>query len=168
MKKITCISVALCCATFSVQAQAESVEATTTVTAAAPVTRNLPVSTLLKIVPLEEISSKHVEVGQQVNFVTVGDVTENGIVVIPRGSAIGGTISFKTGKAIGGKSGKFEVSFDTVNVRGQNYRLRGTHRQEGKGNTVAAVFGSMLVSGRSAVMLPGQEVNAFTAEQIPY
>jgi len=30
------------------------------------------------------------------------------------------------------------------------------------------VFGSMLVSGRSAVMQPGDFANAFTAEAIPY
>jgi hypothetical protein len=42
------------------------------------------------------------------------------------------------------------------------------HRQEGKGNTVAAVLATWIVSGRSAVMLPGQLVNAFTAEPISY
>lgn len=99
---------------------------------------------------------------------TVGDVAEQGTVVIPRGSPVRGEVSFKTGKAIGGKSGKFEVSFRSVQVRGVEYALTGTHRQEGKGNTVAAVFGSMLVSGRSAVMTPGMEARAFTAVPIPY
>lgn len=165
MKKAVYFSLALCCAVASgpVQAQGEAAQVSR-----APVARNLPASTVIKIVPVEEISSKRIEVGQQVHFVTVGDVTENGEVAIPRGSTVTGTVTYKTGKAIGGKSGKFELSFDTVSVRGQNYRLRGTHRQEGKGNTVAAVFASVLISGRSAVMLPGQEVNAFTAEQIPY
>ena len=137
--------------------------------APAPViSRALPAATLLTVAPLEEISSKRIKEGQKVHFVTVGDVVDNGFVVIPRGSAVEGTISWKTGRAVGGKSGKFDVTFDTVSVRGQSYRLRGSHRQEGKGNTVAAVFASLVVSGRSAVMLPGQQVNAFTAEQIPY
>ena len=79
-----------------------------------------------------------------------------------------GEVTFETGKEIGGKSGKFELAFRSVQVRGVEYPLTGVHRQEGKGNTVAAVFGSMLVSGRSAVMQPGQEARAFTATPIPY
>ncbi|WP_199504714.1 hypothetical protein [Qipengyuania sp. YIM B01966] len=139
-----------------------------TAPAAPAATRALPPSTQIVVTPTEEISSKHVEEGQRVNFVTVGDVVDNGAVVIPRGSAVQATITWKTGRAIGGKSGKFEVTFNSVTVRGQDYPLRGMHRQEGRGNTLGAVLGSILISGRSAVMLPGQEVTAFTATQIPY
>lgn len=128
----------------------------------------LPASTLISVTPNEEITSKKVEVGTRVSFSVVNDIVENGVVAIPRGSQVAGTISWKTGKAIGGKSGKFEVKFDSVTVRGQAYALRGVHRQEGKGNTAAALLGSMLVSGRSAQMLPGQMANAFTAEPIPF
>ncbi len=127
----------------------------------------LPASTLITVTPNEEITSKKVEVGTRVSFSVVNDIVENGAVAIPRGSQVAGTISWKTGKAIGGKSGKFEVKFDSVNVRGRDYALRGVHRQEGKGNTAAALLGSILVSGRSAQMLPGQMANAFTAEPIP-
>ncbi|WP_278376990.1 hypothetical protein [Sphingobium yanoikuyae] len=128
----------------------------------------LPASTLIMVTPNEEITSKTIEVGTRVSFSVVNDIVENGVVAIPRGSQVVGTISWKTGKAIGGKSGKFEVKFDSVNVRGRAYALRGVHRQEGKGNTAAALLGSMLVSGRSAQMLPGQMANAFTAEPIPF
>lgn len=98
----------------------------------------------------------------------VNDISDGGVVVIPRGSQVVASVTWKTGKAVGGKSGKFEVTFEKVNVRGRDYAMRGVHRQEGKGNTVAAVFATWLVSGRSAVMQPGQFVNAFTAEAIPY
>jgi hypothetical protein len=128
----------------------------------------MPANTSITVTPIGEVTSKKVEVGEQVSFVTVGDVTENGSVVIPRGSPVKGEITFKTGKAIGGKSGKFEVTFRTVQVRGVDYKLSGVHRQEGKGNTVAAVFASIWISGRSAVMIPGQEVKASTAAPIPY
>lgn len=128
----------------------------------------LPASTLITVTPNEEITSKKVEVGTRVSFSVVNDIVENGVVAIPRGSQVAGTIAWKTGKAIGGKSGKFEVKFDSVNVRGRDYALRGVHRQEGKGNTAAALLGSILVSGRSAQMLPGQMANAFTAEPIPF
>lgn len=134
----------------------------------APVQKMMPDNTMLQVTPTTEISSKHVEEGQQVAFVTVGDVVEQGVVVIPRGSAVTGTITWKTGRAIGGKSGKFEVRFDSVKVNGKAYALSGTWRQEGRGNTVGALLGSILISGRSAVMLPGQVVNAFTAAPIPY
>ncbi|PVX30953.1 hypothetical protein DD559_17790 [Sphingomonas pokkalii] len=128
----------------------------------------MPANTLLVVTPAEEISSKKIDVGSKVKFVTIGDITEQGAVVIPRGSMVSGDITFKTGKAIGGKSGKFEVAFRTVQVRGTEYALTGVHRQEGKGNTAAALLGSILVSGRSAVMKPGDEGRAFTAAPIPY
>jgi hypothetical protein len=130
--------------------------------------RSMPANTSLTVTPLVEISSKKIETGQMFDFVTVGDVSEGGTVVVPRGSPVKGEITFKTGRAIGGKSGKFEVTFRSVQVRGINYNLAGVHRQEGKGNTVAAVFASIWVSGRSAVMIPGQEVKALTAAAIPY
>jgi hypothetical protein len=127
-------------------------------------TRVLPTSTPIKLNALEEVSSKTVEVGNRVRFSVAEDVVEGGVVAIPRGSSAMGTVSWKTGRAIGGKSGKFEVTFDDVTVNGQRVKLMGKHRQEGKGNTVGALFGSILISGRSAVMLPGQTVNALTAE----
>lgn len=130
--------------------------------------RALPASTLVSITPIEEITSKKVKVGDPVFFSVVNDVIENGAVAIPRGSTVKGTIIWKTGKAVGGKSGKFEVNFDALSINGRTYAMRGTHRQEGKGNTVAAVFASWLISGRSASMIPGQFVNAFTAEPISY
>lgn len=135
---------------------------------AQPAARSMPANTLISVTPTAEITSKKLELGDSVSFVTVGDVAEGGTVVIPRGSPVKGEITFKTGKAIGGKSGKFEVSFRSVQVAGVQYNLTGTHRQEGKGNTVAAVFASILVSGRSATMTPGMEAKAFTAVVIPY
>ncbi|MCW1985859.1 MULTISPECIES: hypothetical protein [Novosphingobium] len=128
----------------------------------------LPANTMVQLTPEAEISSKKINLGDKVGFAVVNDVTDGGQVVIPRGSHVEGAITFKTGKAIGGKSGKFEVTFEKITVGGKTYAMKGTHRQEGKGNTVAAVFGSMLVSGRSAVMLPGDFANAFTNEPIPY
>ena len=130
--------------------------------------RALPASTLISVTPNAEITSKRVHVGQKVGFTVVNDVMDGGAVVIPRGSQVAASVTWKTGKAVGGKSGKFEVTFEKVTIAGRDYSLSGVHRQEGKGNTVAAIFATWLVSGRSAVMLPGQIVNAFTAEAIAY
>lgn len=40
------------------------------------------------------------------------------------------------------------------------------HRQEGRGNSAGALLGAAIITGKSAVMYPGQIVNAFTAEPI--
>ena len=136
--------------------------------AVAPAARVLPASTAVLLASDSEITSKKVEVGDKFTFTVVNDVVEGGVVAVPRGSKVTATVTWKTGKAVGGKSGKFELSFDSINVRGKDYKMRGTHRQEGKGNTVAAVFATWLVSGRSAVMIEGQNVTMYTDEAIPY
>jgi hypothetical protein len=119
-------------------------------------------------VSLEEVTSNGLRVGTGVRFSVAEDIVHGGVIVIPRGSPATGTITWKTGKAIGGKSGKFDVAFQEVVVNGNRYRLMGKHRQEGRGNTLGAVLGSMVISGRSAVLMPGQEVQALTAEPIPF
>lgn len=165
MKKV------ICAAAMTVLSIAPAMAQEAPAAPAAPVqapARMLAASTMLSIAPDAEISSKRIEIGDKFSFFVVGDISENDTLVIPRGSKVDGTVTFKTGKAVGGKSGKFELSFDRIHLGGKSYAMRGTHRQEGKGNTVAAVFATWLVSGRSAVMLPGQVVTAFTAEPIPY
>ena len=127
----------------------------------------LPPDTVIQVTPVQEITSIGMKVGDKETLQVVADVSQNGSVIIPRGAPVTGTISWRTGKGVGGKSAKFDLTFDTVNVRGTAYRLKGKHRQEGKGNTVAALLGSMVISGHSAVIESGQQLNAFTAEPIP-
>lgn len=162
MKYIVLALAAACCVPATSYAQdAGAVEA--------PMQPHLmPSNTIVSVTPREEISSKHIKEGQRVVFVTVKDVVENDHVVIPRGSVVTATVIWKTGRAIGGKSGKFEVSFDSVNVMGREYKMSGKYRQEGRGNTVGALLGSIVISGRSAVMLPGDMATAFTAQPVPY
>ncbi len=172
---IVTVSAALCLAASPLHAQ-EAAPAETAAPApkaaeapaAEPVARVLPASTQVSITSDSEITSKKVEVGDKFLFTVVNDVEEAGTVAIPRGSKVEATVTWKTGRAVGGKSGKFELGFDKITVRGADYKVRGTHRQEGKGNTVAAVFATWLVSGRSAVMIPGQMVTVFTDQPIPY
>ncbi len=121
---------------------------------------SVPSGTLVQVTPMQEITSKKVEVGDKFNFQVVADVVEKGVVVIPRGAQAIGEVTWKTGRAIGGKSGKFEVEFRSVSANGQEIALTGKHRQEGRGNTVGALLGSIFISGRSAVMIPGQVVTA--------
>ena len=151
---------------MNVAAPVQTVPVSNTMVAAAA--RTLAAGTIVQVTPLQEISSKHVEVGDHFQFQVVNDVIDNGVTVIPRGSIAIGTITFKTGRAIGGKSGKFEITFDSVTANGRQFPLAGMHRQEGRGNTVGALLGSILISGRSAVMLPGQMVNALVKTPTPY
>ena len=127
----------------------------------------LPADTVLQITPVEEISSINMKVGDEHRLQVASDVTQNGVVVIPRGSTVKATVTWRTGKGIVGKSAKFELTFNSVNVRGGSYKLKGAHKQEGRGNTVAALLGSMWVTGKSAVITSGQMLPAFTAEPIP-
>jgi len=126
----------------------------------------LPADTTITVAPVNDITSKKMKEGDEELFQVVNDVTQNGVVVIPRGASVKGKITWRTGRGIVGKSAKFEVAFVSVDIGGHAWALKGKHRQEGKGNTVAALLGSMLVSGHSAVMLQGQAVPALTAEPI--
>ena len=130
--------------------------------------RILPAATMLSLTALQEISSKNIRQGERYQFAVVQDVVELGYVVIPRGSIATGVISMKTGRAVGGKSGKFDVSFESVTANGVRFPLNGVHRQEGKGNTLGALFGSIIISGRSAVLQPGQMLTAFTSAPTRY
>jgi hypothetical protein len=126
----------------------------------------LPADTLIVVTPLQEITSKKMKEGETRTLQVANDVVEKGRVIIPRGSPVEALVTWRTGKGIGGKSAKFEITFQKVTIGSRTFALKGKHRQEGRGNTVAALLGSMLISGRSAVMTSGQLVNAFTAEPI--
>lgn len=78
---------------------------------------------MLVVTPAQEISSKQIEEGQKVLFRVVNDVVEGNKFVIRRGSSVTGTITSKTGRAIGGKSGKFEVTVKSVSVGGPTIAL---------------------------------------------
>ena len=130
--------------------------------------RILPAGTMISVTALQEISSKRTRQGQRFQFAVVNDVVEKGVVVIPRGSIATGVLTMKTGRAVGGKSGKFDVTFESVTANGVRFPLSGTHRQEGKGNTLGALFGSLIITGHSATLLPGQVLNAFTTAPTPY
>jgi hypothetical protein len=127
----------------------------------------LPANTMIPVTPVQEITTIKMKEGDTYTLQTASDVTEKGVVVIPRGAPVNCTITWRTGKGIGGKSAKFDLTFNSVMVGVKPYALKGKHRQEGKGNTVAALLGSMVISGHSAVMASGQIVNAFTVDPIP-
>lgn len=127
----------------------------------------LPSNTVLPLISADEISSINMKEGDTHQVQVASDVTQDGKVVIPRGAPVAAVITWRTGKGIGGKSAKFEMSFTSVTVNGRRYRLKGKVRQEGRGNTAGALLGSMIITGKSAVITPGQTMTAITDEAIP-
>ncbi len=120
--------------------------------------------------------SHQIEVGDRFYLTTVYDVTVDGIVAIPRGSAVMAQVTWRTGKGIFGKSGKFDFEMRHVDVRGQLIPLAGKFRQKGSGNTAATtgvaiagmatgvgIVGGFFITGKSAEILPGQQFEIITA-----
>ncbi len=95
--------------------------------------------------------------------------------MIPRGTYGEGTVSYRTGKGAFGKSAKFEVEFNWIDLNGRHIPITGKFRAEGEGNTGAAVgavvavgvFGAF-VTGHSATITNGQQLRAYTAEPLAF
>lgn len=136
----------------------------------------LPSYTEVILTPDAEANSKKLREGHTVPMHTVFDVMHNGVVVIPKGTRGMGTVTWRTGKGAFGKSAKMEVTFNELTLpNGHRLPLAGMHRQEGEGNTGAAVgaaiavgvFGAF-VTGKSAIIPVGQHLMARTNEPLAY
>ena len=142
---------------------------------AAPAMREIVVSpnTEVVVTPNDTLTTKSMKVGDKFRLAVVLDVMQDGVIVIPKGTPGEGTVSYQTGTGAFGKSGKLEVSFNWLDLGGQHVPLSGKFRQEGEGNTGAAVaavvavgvFGAF-VTGHSAVIVNGQELRAHTVEPL--
>jgi hypothetical protein len=123
------------------------------------------------VTPNDTLTTKSVKVGDKFKLSTVLDVMQDGVIVIPRGTVGEGTVTYRSGTGAFGKSGKMEVEFNYLDLNGQRIPLSGKHREEGAGNTGAAVgavvivgvFGAF-VTGHSSVITNGQELRAHTAQ----
>lgn len=136
----------------------------------------LPSYTEVILTPDAEANSKKLREGHTVAMHTVFDVMHNGVVVIPKGTRGMGTVTWRTGKGAFGKSAKMEITFNELTLpNGHRLPLAGMHRQEGEGNTGAAVgaaiavgvFGAF-VTGKSAIIPVGQHLMARTNETLAY
>ncbi|MBL0916678.1 MAG: hypothetical protein IBJ13_14605 [Sphingopyxis sp.] len=145
------------------------------VAAIAP-TLMLPSYSEIILTPDVEASSKQLREGDTVLMHSLFDVMHNGVVVIPKGTPAKGTVTWRTGKGAFGKSAKMEITFNDLTMpNGQKVALAGKHRQEGAGNTGAAVgavvavgvFGAF-VTGKSAIIPVGQHLTARTADSLAY
>lgn len=137
----------------------------------------LPPNSELIVTPNDTVTTKgkQVKEGYKFKLSTVFDVMQDGYVVIPKGTAGEGTVTWLTRKGAFGKSGKMEVSFDWLDLNGRRVSLTGNFRQEGEGNTGATVGAavavgvfSAFVTGHSASIVNGQQLRARTAEPLTF
>ena len=136
----------------------------------------LPANTEVLLSLNDELTTKGnwMEEGHTFGLSVVHDVTLGDYVVIPAGSRASGTVTWMTDKGMFGKSGKFEIQVNYVEVGNRRVPLEGTFRQEGEGNTVATVgavimapVAGFFVAGKSGRMPKGMEMTVFTAEDMP-
>lgn len=162
--------------TAAAPAAAPAVAAPAVAVAAPAPGLTLPSYTEVILTPDAEANSKKLREGHTIPMHTVFDVMHNGVVVIPKGTRGMGTVTWRTGKGAFGKSAKMEVTFNELTLpNGHRLPLAGMHRQEGEGNTGAAVgaaiavgvFGAF-VTGKSAIIPVGQHLMARTNEPLAY
>ena len=146
---------------------------------AAPAMRQivLPPNSEVVVTPNDTLTTKgkQLKEGYKFRISTVFDVMQDGYVLIPKGTMGEGTVTWMTNKGSFGKSGKMEVSFDSLELAGRKVSLTGSFRQEGEGNTGATVGAavavgvfSAFVTGRSATIVNGQQLRARTAEPLTF
>lgn len=133
-------------------------------------TVTLPANSEVLLRMSEELSTKggQVKEGQMFRLTVVHDVKVNGVTVIPMGTQATGEVTWKTGRAVFGKSGKMEIALRYITLNGERIEIAGEYRQEGEGDTLAAVGAVVLaapllvITGKSAVIPRGKEMMAHT------
>lgn len=137
-------------------------------------TATLPANSEIAVSMNEELNSKKFKKeGHKFNLSVAHDVVLGDYVVIPKGTPAFGVVTYRTGKGAFGKSAKMEFDVTHIELNGNRIPLKGHFRQEGSGNTGAAVgavvavgvFGAF-VTGKSAIVEPGREFKVFTVEPL--
>ena len=136
----------------------------------------LPANSEILLRMSEELTTKggQAKEGQMFRLTVVHDVKVNGQTVIPMGTPATGEVTWKTGRAVFGKSGKMEIALRYVDLDGQRIDLAGEYRQEGEGDTLAAVGAVVLaapllvITGKSAVIPRGKEMMAHTVSPVEF
>jgi hypothetical protein len=95
------------------------------------------------------ISSADAQVGNNVDFETLDDIRQNGVVVIPRGSTALATITVAESKKRMARGGKLGMNIDYVRLpNGEQLALRGVQNLKGGGHTgvmTGAIVASAIV-----------------------
>ena len=136
----------------------------------------LPANSEVLLRMSEELTTKggQAKEGQMFRLTVVHDVKVNGQTVIPMGTPATGEVTWKTGRAIFGKSGKMEIALRYIDLNGERIDLAGEYRQEGEGDTLAAVGAVVLaapllvITGKSAIIPRGKEMIAHTVSPVDF
>lgn len=139
----------------------------------APAVRSVTVPSNTEVVLRmnDDLTTKggQVQVGHTFNLTVAYDVKINGVTAIPAGTRAKGEVTMRTGRAVFGKSGKMEIDLRSIEMDGQRIPISGKYKQEGEGNTLAAVGavvlagGLLFVTGKSALIPRGRELTAYTS-----
>lgn len=130
----------------------------------------LPSNTEIVLRMSDDLTSKggKIDAGHMFRLTVAYDIRVQGTIVIPSGTPAVGEVTMRTGKGVFGKSGKMEVELRHVDLNGRRIPVTGKFRQEGEGNTLAAVGAIFLsapllfVTGKSAVIPRGRELTGYT------
>jgi len=168
MKNLLCAAALAALVTSPVAAQLPAAPAQSA-------TMTLPANTEVIVALNDELNSARIREGQTFSATVQQDVFLGSYIVIPRGTRAVGEVTWKTGKAAFGKSGKMEVAMRYLELAGQRVPIDGTLRHEGEGRTgatigavvAAGVLAGLFVTGKSAVMPQGREFSVHTRDPLP-
>jgi len=135
----------------------------------------LGAGTPLTLAVAEEVNSSTHQAGDTFKLTVLNDVKIGETVVIPRGTPAVAEITWRTGKAAFGKSGKMEFSLRYLDLGGQLVPVSGDYRQEGEGNTIATGVGVLaigvfagFITGKRARLPMGRELMSQIAQPIRF
>jgi hypothetical protein len=133
--------------------------------------------TPVRIRIMQTVSSADAQVGNNVDFQTLDDIRQNGVVVIPKGSTAIATITVAESKKRMARGGKLGMNIDYVRMpNGDQLALRGVQNLKGGGH-VGAMTGAMVATaivfwpaspfflfmhGKDVTIPEGHEVTVFT------
>lgn len=143
---------------------------------AADGTLTLTAGTPIMLSVAQEVTSTTHHAGDMFALTVANDVRIGDTIVIPRGTPAQAEITWRTGKGAFGKSGKLEFGLRYIELGGQRIPVTGNYRQEGEGNTVAAigawvaagVIGGLVVTGHRARVPAGRELAAQLAQPVSF
>lgn len=131
----------------------------------------LPANTLVYVSLNSNLTSKRTAEGESFDVTVTRPIIVGDYIIIPAGTLGHGRVTWRTGKAVFGKSAKMHFEFTDLQIGSQTVPLTGRYRIDGKGNTgwtvgaiaAAGLVGGLFVTGHSATALQGTEYKAFTA-----
>jgi len=122
--------------------------------------------TLIRLMVINEVSTKVVQAGYRFPLRVDEDVIVNGVKVIPVGAKAWGEVLRAEENGVAGKSGKLNVRLLYVDVAGDRVPIRGENKTAGAGGTAETVMGviglgplGLLARGNNAKLKAGEIFN---------